>query len=178
LMLAHTKTNKRILYRPSWLHTGGLAPGSERLNYIARLEQPRLNKSPHVSTQSKLANAVEPLRSSTGFASFDRVCSSGELVDRDVLGVRVNPHRERQTIPQDQTFKPAQILSHANGQSAPVKAALATFAGARGATHRARPRSPSRPALTALAQHITHSHSGHDEKRPTVKFVAVKPQLN
>ena len=25
------------------------------------------------------------------------------------------------------------------------------------------------PALTALAQHTTHSHSGHDEKRPTVK---------
>ena len=27
------------------------------------------------------------------------------------------------------------------------------------------------PALTALAQHATHSHSGHGEKRPTVKFV-------
>jgi len=27
------------------------------------------------------------------------------------------------------------------------------------------------PALTALAQHTTHSHSDHDETRPTVKFV-------
>ena len=28
------------------------------------------------------------------------------------------------------------------------------------------------PALTALAQHISHSHSGIDEKRPTEKFVS------
>ena len=27
------------------------------------------------------------------------------------------------------------------------------------------------PALTALAHHISHSHSGIDEKRPTKKFV-------
>ena len=73
-----------------------------------------------------------------------------------MLGGWVNPHREQQTIPQGQTSKPAQIFSHANGQSAPGKAALATFAGAPGATHRARPRSPSR---------------GIDEKRPTEKFV-------
>jgi hypothetical protein len=33
-------------------------------------------------------------------------------------------------------------LSYANGQSAPDQAALATIAGAQGATHRARPRSP------------------------------------
>jgi len=52
-----------------------------------------------------------------------------------VLGVWVNPHRERQTIPQGPTSKPAQIFPHANGQSAPDQAALATFAGARGATH-------------------------------------------
>jgi len=26
------------------------------------------------------------------------------------------------------------------------------------------------PAMTALAQHTTHSHSGHDEKKPTVTF--------
>jgi len=68
------------------------------------------------------------------------------------------------------------------------QAALAASAEARGATHRARPRSPSRkkirafgatrlythshelPALTALAQHISHSHSGIDEKRPTENF--------
>ena len=40
------------------------------------------------------------------------------------------------------------------------QAALAASAEARGATHRARPRSP----------HISHSHSGIDEKRPTEKF--------
>jgi len=54
------------------------------------------------------------------------------------------------------------------------QAALAASAEARGATHRARPRSPSSyelPALTALAQHISHSYSGIDEKRPTEKFV-------
>ena len=59
-----------------------------------------------------------------------------------VLGVWVNPHRERQTIPQGQTSQPAKISPHANGQSAPDQAALATFAGARGTTHRARPRRP------------------------------------
>ena len=55
------------------------------------------------------------------------------------------------------------------------QAALAASAEARGATHRARPRSPSHelPALTALAQHISHSHSGIDEKRPTEKFVYI-----
>jgi len=48
------------------------------------------------------------------------------------------------------------------------QAALAASAEARGATHRARPRSPS------------HSHSGIDEKRPTEKFVEPKvhPQLS
>jgi len=29
------------------------------------------------------------------------------------------------------------------------------------------------PALTALAQHISHSHSGIDEKRPTEIFVDI-----
>ena len=67
-----------------------------------------------------------------------------EEVHHFMLGGWVNPHREQQTIPQGQTSKPAQIFPHANGQIAPGKAALATFAGAPGATHRARPRSPSR----------------------------------
>ena len=69
---------------------------------------------------------------------------TGDTPITDMLGRWVNPHREQQTIPQGQTSKPAQIFPHANGQSAPGKAALATFAGAPGATHRARPRSPSR----------------------------------
>jgi len=40
-------------------------------------------------------------------------------------------------------LEPAQIFLHANGQSAPRSGALATSAQARGATHRARPISPS-----------------------------------
>jgi len=78
----------------------------------------------------------------------------------------------------------AQIFLYANGQR-PKRAMIRQRSRrrqrreARGATHRARPRSPSRlythshelPALTALAQHISHSHSGIDEKRPTEKFV-------
>jgi len=60
---------------------------------------------------------------------------------KSMLGGWVNPHREQQTIPQGQTSKPAQIFPHANGQRTPGKASLATFAGAPGATHRARPRS-------------------------------------
>jgi len=51
------------------------------------------------------------------------------------------------------------------------KAALATFAGAPGATHRARLR-----GLTA--QHISHSHSGIDEKRPMEKFVNLVPTVH
>ena len=54
---------------------------------------------------------------------------SGCVARQCVLCVWVKPHRERQTIPQGQTSKPAQIFPHANGQSAPGKAALATFAG-------------------------------------------------
>ena len=34
------------------------------------------------------------------------------------------------------------------------------------------------PALIALAQHTTLSHSGHDEKRPTGKFAVLKVNLN
>jgi len=59
----------------------------------------------------------------------------------------------------------AQMFLHANGQR-PKRASnrqRSRRRQARGATHRARPRSPS--------QHISHSHSGIDEKRPTEKFV-------
>ena len=34
------------------------------------------------------------------------------------------------------------------------------------------------PALTALAQHISHSHSGNDEKRPTEKCVELYLELS
>ena len=42
----------------------------------------------------------------------------------------------------------------------------------RATNHTARSHSHELPALTALAQHIAHSHSGIDEKRPTEKFVS------
>jgi len=70
----------------------------------------------------------------------------------------------------------AQIFLHANGQR-PKRASnrqRSRRRQARGATHRARPRSPSR---SALAQHISHSHSGIDEKRPTEKFVRTGANL-
>jgi len=44
--------------------------------------------------------------------------------------------------------------------------------------HRARPNSHELPALTALAQHISHSHSGIDEKRPTERCVSVCMHLD
>ena len=75
-----------------------------------------------------------------------------------MLGGWVNPHREQQTIPQGQTSLPPKSL-HANGQR-PKRAMIRQRSRrrqARGATHRARPRSPSR-----------------DEKRPTEKFVTVR----
>jgi len=85
-----------------------------------------------------------------------------------VLGGWVNPHREQQTIPQGQTSSPPKSFFTSTVNARPDQAALATSAEARGETHRAWLRSP---ALTALAQHITHSHSGIDEMRPTEKFV-------
>ena len=65
-----------------------------------------------------------------------------------MLGGWVNPHREQQTIPQGHTSIPGATRLY---------------------TH-----SHELPALTALAQHISHSHSGIDEKRPTEKFVTLK----
>ena len=92
-----------------------------------------------------------------------------------MLGGWVNPHRGQQTIPQGQTSSPPKSFLTPTAKARPDQAALATSAEARGATHRARPRSPGAtrlythshelPALTALAQHISHSHSGIDEKR-------------
>jgi len=95
-----------------------------------------------------------------------------------MLGGWVNSHREQQTIPQGQTSSPPKSFFTPTAKACPDQAALATSAEARGATHRARPRSTrlythshELPALTALAQYISYSHSGIDEKRPTEKFV-------
>ena len=66
---------------------------------------------------------------------------------------RVNPRYRPHLSPRQRPMAKARL----------DQAALAASAEARGATHRARPRSPSgltlNPALAALAQHISHSHS-------------------
>ena len=59
-----------------------------------------------------------------------------------MLGGWVNPHREQQTIPQGQTSLPPKSFSTPTAKSRHDQAALAASAEARGATHRARPRSP------------------------------------
>jgi len=73
----------------------------------------------------------------------------------------------------------AQIFLHANGQR-PNRAMIRQRSRRR--QRRGEPHtehglgvlhSHELPALTALAQHISHSHSGIDEKRPTEKFVCI-----
>ena len=61
-----------------------------------------------------------------------------------MLGGWVNPHREQQTIPQGQTSSPRKSLFTPTAKARPDQAALVTSVEARGDTHRARPRSPSR----------------------------------
>ena len=61
-----------------------------------------------------------------------------------MLGGWVNPHREQQTIPQGQTSSPPKYFFTPRAKARPDQAALATSAETRGATHRARPRNPSR----------------------------------
>jgi len=58
-----------------------------------------------------------------------------------MLGGWVNPHREEQTIMQDLTSSPPKSFFTPTAKARPDQAALATSAEARGATHRARPRS-------------------------------------
>ena len=62
-----------------------------------------------------------------------------------MLGGWVNPHREQQTIPQGQhRYRPnLSPRQRPTAKSRHDQAALAASAEARGATHRARPRSPS-----------------------------------
>jgi len=66
-----------------------------------------------------------------------------EFVEGALLGERVNPHREQHTIPQGQTSSAPKFFFTPPAKARPDQAALATSAEARGATHRARPRSPS-----------------------------------
>jgi len=69
----------------------------------------------------------------------------------------------------------AQIFLHANGQR-PNRAMIRQRSRRRqrrGKPHTEHGLGVLLPALTALAQHISHSHSGIDEKRPTEKFVYI-----
>jgi len=76
-------------------------------------------------------------------------------VAQTMLGGWVHPHREQQTIPQGQTSLPPKSFS----------TPTANYEATRLYTH-----SHELPALSALAQHISHSHSGIDEKRRTEKL--------
>ena len=69
-----------------------------------------------------------------------------------MLGGWVNPHRGQQTIPQGQTSSPPKSFFTPTTKARPDQAALATSAEARGATHRARPRSPSRTRTLCLGR--------------------------
>jgi len=82
---------------------------------------------------------------------------SGEKRERAMLGGWVNPHREHQTIPQGQTSSPPKSFFTPTAKARPDQAALATSAEARGATYRARPRSPSRTLTRAFSTDSTLS---------------------
>ena len=60
-----------------------------------------------------------------------------------LVGRWVNPHREQQTIPQGHTSSPPKFVCPPTAKARPDQASIATSAEARGATRRARPRSPS-----------------------------------
>ena len=110
---------------------------------------------------------------------MELICSRGRLtravshvgcVHCDSYARRMGQPTQRATnYTARSNIEPAQIFLHANGQSAP-RSGGARFVGRDAGTH-----PPIEhglgvlPALTALAQHITHSHSGIDEKRPTEK---------
>jgi len=74
-----------------------------------------------------------------------------------MLGGWVNPHRDQQTIPQNQTSSPPKSVFTPTSKARPDQAALATSAEAREATHRARPRSPPRTTH--------HTHTAASMKR-------------
>jgi len=59
-----------------------------------------------------------------------------------MLGGWVNPHRERQTIPQGQTSSPPKSFLTPAAKAHPNQTANATAAETSGTTHRARSRSP------------------------------------
>jgi len=87
-----------------------------------------------------------------------------------MLGGWVNPHREQQTIPQGQTSIPPKSFSTPTAKSRHDPAALGLGLPLTAGSHGPSTASESF-SLTALAQHISHSHSGIDEKRPTEHFV-------
>jgi len=74
-----------------------------------------------------------------GFPPSPLFCRSTYNIGK--LGGWVNPHREQHTIPQGQTSSPTKYFFTPTAKARPDQVALATSAEARGATHRARPRS-------------------------------------
>jgi len=75
-----------------------------------------------------------------------------------MLGGWVNPHREQQTIPHGQTSSPPKYFFTPAAKARPDQAALATSAEARGATHRARPRSPRVNPSHFVMKWLTSAH--------------------
>jgi len=80
----------------------------------------------------------------------------------------INPHREQQTIPQGQTSSPPKYFVTPTAKARPDQAALARSAEARGATHRARPRSPSQFFFRIREKRVTHTSTRQKQhhKRP------------
>jgi len=150
----------------------------QHIPYLARthpsLTQPRLinRKLGKITTHSPLAQTHYSL---THPRLLNRkvgipITHSPLAQTHPMLGGWVNPHREQQTIPQGQTSIPPTSFSTstANGQSAP------RLGSARGVGRGAGSHTPSTASeYFSLAQHISHSHSGIDKKRPTEKFVYI-----
>jgi len=72
---------------------------------------------------------------------------SGLCLCVDLCSPDGHPHRGQQTIPQRQRSSPPRSFFTPTDKAHPDQAALATSAEARGATHRARPRSPSQSCV-------------------------------
>ena len=87
-----------------------------------------------------------------------------------VLGEWVNPHRERQTIPQGQTSSPPKSSLTPTAKARPNQAAIATAAETPGTTHRARPRSPFSQQHTHLPVliHMHYSRASTKQRNPMV----------
>jgi len=117
-------------------------------------------------------------------------CSSGVIPKRcKIYARRMGQPTQRATnYTARSNIDTAQIFLHANGQR-PNRAMIRQRSRRRqrrgephtehglGVLLRLYTHSHELPALTALAQHISHSHSGIDEKRPMEKFDALPTNM-